>query len=112
MEQATFTDRQPEYRYFPIGNGRATVFIYRLVDVVDRTNLELSGEEEEAATWTEYIYDVNEFNCDSDLIEEEDIKEDPMKYLTYSEESTDLAVQQLEFNLDVEYRLAMLELGL
>lgn len=111
MEQATFTDRQPEYRYFPIGNGRATVFIYRLVNIIDRVSNELSNEEE-TVTWTDYIYDVNEFNCDSDLITEKDIKEDPIKYLTYLEESADPETQQLEFNLDIEYRLSMLELGL
>ena len=69
MKKATFTEKQPEYRYFPLADGKADVFIYRYLN--------------ESET-TVYEYDINEFRVPQNLITEDMVKANPMKYLEYA----------------------------
>ena len=51
MKKATFTEKQPDYRYFPLADGKADIFIYRYIG----ENTETTGESESVL----YEYDIN-----------------------------------------------------
>ena len=76
MKKATFTEKQPEYRYFPLADGKADIFIYSYI-----------GESAETADESEsvvYEYDMNEFRVSQDLVAEDMVKANPMKDLEYA----------------------------
>ena len=79
-----FSDRQPEYRYMPISNEMADVFIYKFVE--EKVN------EEDGST--SFIYELNEFRIDQNEITEDMISADPMAYLTYRVENTNIAIEE------------------
>lgn len=91
---AEFTEKQPSYRYMPLPNGQADVFIY-----------EYAGERENV-----YLYKFNTFRT-ADFTEDE-IAENPMQFMNYPEQSATFEEEQIEFNLDCDYRLSCIELGL
>lgn len=72
MKKATFTEKQPDYRYFPLADGKADVFIYSYI-----------GESTDESESVVYDYDMNEFRVPQNMITEEMIKANPMKYLEY-----------------------------
>ena len=73
MKKANFTEKQPEYRYFPLADGKADVFIYSYI-----------GESTETTDNVLYEYDMNEFRVPQNLITEDMVKDNPMKYLKYT----------------------------
>lgn len=76
MKKVTFTEKQPEYRYFSLADGNADIFIYSYI-----------GESTEKADESEsvvYEYDINEFRVSQDLVTEDMVKANPMKYLEYT----------------------------
>lgn len=79
--KAVFNEKQPEYRYFPIGNNKADVFIYSFVE-------EVTDEE-----GTSFIYEMNEFRTDMDEITEKMVKKNPLSYLDYSNEVEKVALE-------------------
>lgn len=88
MKKATFTEKQPEYRYFPLDNGKADVFIYRYLNESTETT-----DESETKV---YEYDMNEFRVSQNLITEDMIKVNPMKYLEYKPVSPPTDHERLE----------------
>lgn len=73
MQIARFTEKLDyNYRYMLLPNGEADVFIYNFI------------EEEVNEEIVEYIYEFNEFRTSE--ITEEQIKENPLDYLNYSNE--------------------------
>lgn len=86
--KAKFSEKQPEYRYFPLGDGKTDVFIYKFI--------EETKEEEE----TSFIYEMNEFRVNQDEITEKMIKKNPMDYLDYSNE---------EYTASIEERVSAME---
>lgn len=76
MKKATFTEKQPEYRYFPLADGKADVFIYSYIG----ESKETTGESESVV----YEYDMNEFRASQTLITEDMVRDNPMKYLKYT----------------------------
>ena len=88
MKKATFTEKQPNYRYFPLADGNADIFVYSYV-----------GESKETTDESEsvlYEYDMNEFRVPQNLITEEMIKANPMKYLDYKPISVPTDHERLE----------------
>lgn len=85
MKKANFTEKQPEYRYFPLADGKADVFIYSYI-----------GESTETTDNVLYEYDMNEFRVPQNLITEEMIKANPMKYLDYKPVSPPTDHERLE----------------
>lgn len=81
-----FSERQPDYRYMPLGNGMADVFIYKFVE-------EHHSESEEGED-TSFIYEFNEFRVNEDEITEEMISENPLDYLDYSNEVEDVTLEE------------------
>lgn len=78
MKRVAFSEKQPNYRYFPIAGGMADVFIYSFIN----EDTEKIGEEE---TETKvFLYDVNEFRALQDIVSEDMIKANPAKYLDYT----------------------------
>ncbi len=76
MKKATFTEKQPEYRYFPLADGNADVFIYSYIGE--------STETTDESETTVYEYNMNEFRVSQNLITEDMVKANPMKYLEYT----------------------------
>lgn len=85
MKKATFTEKQPEYRYFPLADGKADVFIYSYI-----------GESTDESESVVYEYDINEFRVSQDLVTEDMVKANPMKYLEYKPISVPTDHERLE----------------
>ena len=85
MKKATFTEKQPDYRYFPLADGKADVFIYSYI-----------GESTDESESVVYEYDINEFRVSQDLVTEDMVKSNPMKYLEYKPISVPTDHERLE----------------
>lgn len=83
-KRVMFSDLQPDYRYMPLGNGMADVFIYKFIK-------EKESEEDES---TSFIYDLNEFRVNTSEITEDMISENPLDYLDYSNEIPDISLEE------------------
>ena len=88
MKKANFTEKQPDYRYFPLADGNADIFIYKYTGEITETT-----DESESVV---YEYDMNEFRVSQNLITEEMIKSNPMKYLEYKPVSPPTDHERLE----------------
>ena len=88
MKKATFTEKQPNYRYFPLADGNADIFIYSYIG----ESTETTGESESVV----YEYDMNEFRVPQNLITEDMVKANPMKYLEYKPISVPTDHERLE----------------
>lgn len=82
--KAVFNDRQPEYKYMPLGNGMADVFINKFIE-------EVINEEDDSSS---FIYEQNEFRININELPEEVIKANPMDYLDYSTEIEDIPLEE------------------
>ena len=107
-KETVFTEKQPEYRYCPLVDGTADKFIYKYKE--EQTLKNDTGEESESGEQTVYVYEMHAFNAPKDEISENDVKADPMSYFGY--EPLDRYEQQIIENLEIDYRLSCLELGL
>ena len=85
MKKATFTEKQPDYRYFQLADGKADVFIYSYI-----------GESTDESESVVYEYDINEFRVSQDLVTEDMVKSNPMKYLEYKPISVPTDHERLE----------------
>ena len=105
MKKANFTEKQPDYRYFPLADGKADIFIYSYIGEITETT-----DESESVV---YEYDMNEFRVSQDLVTEDMVKSEPLKYLSYKipieEKTEDL---MLEVLADHEERICLMELGI
>lgn len=88
MKKATFTEKQPDYRYFPLADGNADIFIYRYIGESTETT-----DENET---TVYEYHMNEFRVPQNRITEDMVKANPMKYLEYKPVSPPTDHERLE----------------
>ena len=88
MKKATFTEKQPDYRYFPLADGKADVFVY---DYIGK-----SKETTDESETTVYEYNMNEFRVSQNLITEDMVKANPMKYLEYKPVSPPTDHERLE----------------
>lgn len=116
---AEFMNKQPDYDYFKVNEKRADVFIYEFIEEIDSTemNMNIAFDEDGNRIETEvpqkshvYSYRVNSFTVDPKEITEEMIKENPMEYMDYEVNEYTPEEEQNEFNLEVDYRLSILEL--
>lgn len=79
MKRISFSEKQPNYRYFKIENGMTDIFIYSFVG--EDTEKHSVGEE---ITETKvFLYDVNEFRVGQDIVTEDMIRANPVDYLEY-----------------------------
>lgn len=109
MKRIAFSEKQPEYRYFPLADGMADVFVYSFVG---EDTVKVGMGEEETET-TVFLYDVNEFRVEQDIVSEDMVKKEPLKYLDYKvpiEETTEDLM--LEVLADHEERICLMELGI
>lgn len=107
MKRVAFSEKQPEYRYFLLADGMADVFVYSFAGE-DTVSM---GEEETETTL--FWYDVNEFRVGQDIVSEDMVKSEPLKYLSYKipiEETTEDLM--LEVLADHEERICLMELGI
>lgn len=88
MKKANFTEKQPDYRYFPLADGNADIFIYSYIG----ENTETTDEFESVV----YEYDINEFRVSQSMITEDMVKANPMKYLDYKPVSPPTDHERLE----------------
>lgn len=90
MKRVAFSEKQPNYRYFPIAGGMADVFIYSFIN----EDTEKIGEEE---TETKvFLYDVNEFRALQDIVSEDMIKANPANYLGYTPQGKPTQIDRIE----------------
>ena len=88
MKKANFTKKQPAYRYFPLADGKADIFIYSYIGE--------SKETTDESETTVYEYNMNEFRVSQNLITEDMVKANPMKYLDYKPISVPTDHERLE----------------
>lgn len=69
-----------------------------------------NDEESEVVEQSLYVYEMAGFKVSQDEISEDDIKADPISYFGYK--PLDRYDQQIIENLEIDYRLSCLELGL
>ena len=79
-----FSEKQPDYRYFPLGNGKADVFIYKFIE-------EVKDEEVDS---TSFLYETNEFRVNMNELPEKTIKKNPLNYLDYSNEPENIPLEE------------------
>lgn len=79
MKRVAFGEKQPEYRYFPLADGMADVFVYGFVG----EDVEKYGVCEEFTETKVFLYDVNEFRVGQDIVSEDMVKANPADYLEY-----------------------------
>ena len=109
MKRVAFGEKQPEYRYFPLADGMADVFVYSFVG----EDVEKVGMGEEITEAKVFLYDVNEFRVGQDIVSEDMVKANPADYLEYKipiEETTEDLM--LEVLADHEERICLMELGI
>lgn len=82
--RAMFSEKQPNYRYMPINDNMADVFIYKFIE-------EVKNEEDNT---TQFVHDMNEFRVNISEITEDMIKENPMKYLTYNPDKSNILLEE------------------
>ena len=75
MKKATFTEKQPDYRYFSLADGNADIFVYSYIGEITETT-----DESESVV---YEYNINEFRVSQDLVTEDMVRDNPTKYLDY-----------------------------
>ena len=80
MKRVAFGEKQPDYRYFPLADGMADVFVYSFVGE-DTVSM---GEEDTETETTVFLYDVNEFRVGQDIVSEDMVKANPENYLDYT----------------------------
>lgn len=86
-QKAKFYEKQNEYKYFPLGDGRADVFIRNFLE----EEKEIDENENEIVL---FVYEQNEFRVNMEEITEDMIKENPMNYLNYSNEITNVSLEE------------------
>lgn len=80
MKRVAFSEKQPEYRYFPLADGNADVFVYAFVG----ESLEKVSMDEEETETKVFLYDVNEFRVAQNVVSEDMVKANPENYLDYT----------------------------
>lgn len=88
MKKATFTEKQPDYRYFPLADGKADIFIYSYIGE--------SKETTDESETTVYEYNMNEFRVPQNMITEDMVRDNPTKYLEYKPVSPPTDHERLE----------------
>lgn len=86
-QKAKFYEKQNEYKYFPLGDGRADVFIRNFLE--EEKEIDENGNE-----IVLFVYEQNEFRVNMEEITEDMIKENPMNYLNYSNEITNVSLEE------------------
>ena len=76
-KRAIFSEDNLSYKYMPLGDGTADVFIYKFI--------EEKIDDSEEGTEPSFIYDFNEFRVNVDEVTEEMIAASPLDYLNYPE---------------------------
>ena len=89
MKKATFTEKQPKCRYFPLADGKADVFVYDYIGEAEEIS-------ENGDKVTVYDYNVNEFRVSQTIVTEEMVKANPAEYLRYKPVSPPSDHERLE----------------
>ena len=90
------------YQYFPLPNGTADIFVFDLSSEKEVVRKAEDGE------YTEYEYEMNEFNENMGIVKEKDVKANPLAYLKYT---TSSPITLEELYVDVQYAIALSELN-
>ena len=85
-KRAIFSEDNLNYKYMPLGDGTADVFIYKYIGE--------NTEESEEGNTPSFIYEFNEFNVKVDEITEEMISASPLEYLNYQPAIVEITLEQ------------------
>ena len=102
-----FNEKQPEYRYFTINDERADIFVYRFIKEMDYENEGFEGVKTISHV---FVYEVNNISVNPNDVTEEIVKKNPLKYMDYVKPSNSINYE--EYLIDLDFRLASLELGI
>lgn len=83
-QNQSYMEKQPDYKYQPLGNGYADVFIFRFVE-------ETIDEQDKRPV---FIYDTNEFRVKVDEISEELISSDPLSWINYDPSIPSISLEE------------------
>lgn len=86
IQRVEFQEKQPQYRYFPLKNGKVDIFIYNFIE--ERKVLEEDIEN------TIYIYDMNTFRSTVDEFTEEIVSKNPLRYINYNPNDTSVSIEE------------------
>lgn len=86
IQRVEFQEKQPQYRYFPLKNGKVDIFIYNFIE--ERKVLEEDIEN------TIYIYDMNTFRSTVDEFTEEMVSKNPLRYINYNPNDTSVSIEE------------------
>lgn len=92
MKRVAFSEKQPDYRYFPLADGMADVFVYSFVG----EDVEKNGVGEEITKTKVFLYDVNEFKVPQDIVTEDMVKANPAHYLDYTQHDEPTQLDRIE----------------
>lgn len=83
-----FSERQPSYKYYLIGNGLADIFILKNERIVERRDDDTSDP------YNVYLYDMNEFRANAEEITEELIQDDPLNWFDYDPSIPNITLEE------------------
>lgn len=89
-QRVIFNEKQESYKYMPLGNGLADVFIREFIEEKEETKEEIVSYNEKTkkvdkrvAKNTLFIYNQNEFRVDAKKVTEAMINANPLSYIDY-----------------------------
>lgn len=89
-QRVIFNEKQESYKYMPLGNGLADVFIREFIEEKEETKEEIVSYNEKTKKVdkrvtknTLFIYNQNEFRVDAKKVTEAMINANPLSYIDY-----------------------------
>lgn len=86
-QRANFNEKQDAYKYMPLGNGQADVFIREFIEEEKQIN-------EDGSETVLFVYNQNEFRVDVNEISEDMIKSDPLSWIDYNPNISDVSIDE------------------
>ncbi len=86
-QRANFNEKQEAYKYMPLGNGQADVFIREFIGEEKQIN-------EDGSETVLFVYNQNEFRVDVKEISEDMIKSDPLSWLDYEPNISNVSIEE------------------
>ncbi len=86
-QRANFNEKQGAYKYMPLGNGKADVFIREFIEEEKQIN-------EDGSETVLFVYNQNEFRVDVNEIPEDMIKNDPLSWMDYDPNISNVSIEE------------------
>jgi len=84
-QKASFSEKQSEYKYEKLKNGKVHIFIREFIEEVKEIN-------EDGIKNSVFVYNQNEFDVNENEITEDMIKEKPLSYIDYNPKDEEVSL--------------------